>query len=32
MALKNGERICLQKKANNLVLKSYEFATEENLT
>lgn len=31
MAFKNWERICLQKKANNLVLKSYEFAIEENL-
>ena len=31
MAIKNWERISLQKKANNLVLKSYEFAIEENL-
>ena len=31
MAIKNWERICLKKNANNLVIKSYEFAIEENL-
>ena len=31
MAIKNRERISLKKPANKLVVKSYEFAIEENL-